>query len=114
MVSKIQTEPHVCDEKGCTSTDTMPVWLEPGDEPDGYYCGEHIEQAGFCKGCGQFSAGIESFSFGDFPGFCDNCAEEIRYEEALEAGDFDDDLDDDFDEDEYPFADELDDGTNFF
>lgn len=102
-MTETQTEPHVCEHEDCESLDTMPVFMGPDDEPDGYYCGEHVAEAGFCRGCGQFCAGIESFDFGPFPGYCDNCADELRHEEALEAGEYDDDLDD---ESEWPFDDE--------
>lgn len=42
------------------------------DEPDHWYCSEHAPRYGFCKLCGQFWGGIESFEF-HHPGICDDC-----------------------------------------
>lgn len=41
-------------------------------------CDECIKDSGYCRHCGQFCAGIESFEFGPMAGFCDNCADQIR------------------------------------
>ncbi len=67
---------------------------QPGNEcrlPDDsreWYCWEHMHDQGFCPGCGNFWAGVESFDFSR-TGYCENC----------EGDNFDfddDDWDDDF------------------
>lgn len=73
----------------CTSTETMPCFLEVENDPakaDDWLCDEHIRHSGYCMGCGQFWGGIESFDFGN--GFCEHCNAE-----------FDDNYDDDYDDD---------------
>lgn len=61
------------------------------DVPDDieYVCGEHSHALGFCRSCGQFWGGVESFDFRR-SGLCDNCEAEWR----ADAGD---DLDDGMD-----------------
>lgn len=57
----------------------LPDWGdEPkrDDRPDFYYCWEHAQRNGFCKLCGEFWGGVESFDFGS--GFCENCADTVR------------------------------------
>lgn len=46
------------------------------------YCSEHAAENGYCYSCGIFCSGIESFDFGKHPGLCDNCADEVRTNEA--------------------------------
>lgn len=78
----------MCHEPGCTE-EGLACWLPDyyGDKlatrPDAYYCREHIANTGFCKGCGNFEGGSESFDFGlhGYPGFCENCAFQIEAEE---------------------------------
>src|SRR5579859_4290086 len=94
-----EEEVHVCSHESCASTDTMPCYLGGEREPDDWYCDDHISAAGFCKGCGMFSVGIESFDFSAIPGFCAECVDFIHTEEAMED-EFDDD---DWGEGEYPF-----------
>lgn len=90
-------ERHFCEEKlergrRCPNPG-FPCWY-PGsyDAPDLYLCSKH--QAGsFCYGCGQFRGGVESFDFGRFAGWCENCQAELEgdlhdYYEA-EYDDFD-------------------------
>lgn len=89
----------MCHEPGCTEYG-LACWLPDyyGDgtskRPDAYYCREHIRNTGFCKGCGSFHGGEESFDFGlnGYDGFCDICADQLR---ADDRG-WDDD-DDDYD-----------------
>lgn len=76
-------ERQPCQEDGCENRGE-PCWIESAATPDEWYCAEHMHKHGFCIGCGQFYAGIESFDFG--PGWCDNCAPEFEEE-------YDDDLD---------------------
>lgn len=86
-------EPEVmepCDHEGCEESITMPVWLpDSGDDPDGFYCSEHAFYHGFCKGCGYFWGGIESFEFGN--GYCDTC--EIELHDDVYGDTWDDDFD---------------------
>lgn len=75
-----------------------PCWLPDDlDQPSEYLCAEHAYQAGYCKGCGQFWGGVESFEFRtEYRGFCDNCAHQMEVEDERELRDVDWD---DFDED---------------
>lgn len=45
-------------------------------------CVECAPKHGFCWMCGQFWGGVESFDFG--PGYCENCRDEIDYDEQFE------------------------------
>lgn len=95
----------MCVDPGCTEGG-MACWLPDyydtgGTRPDAYYCGKHIEGSGFCKGCGSFSGGIESFDYAlhGYPGYCDNCAFQLQAEDtvwydAYDYDDYDDDRDD--------------------
>ncbi|MDJ0660585.1 MAG: hypothetical protein QNJ42_14015 [Crocosphaera sp.] len=40
------------------------------------YCPKHAADHGFCKGCGCYAGGLESFEFGSTPGLCDACADD--------------------------------------
>ncbi len=90
----------MCVEPGCTEYG-MACWLPDysgegaAAKPDAYYCREHIEHTGFCKGCGSFNGGIESFEFGRHAGFCDICALQIEADERDWNGP--DDYDDGYD-----------------
>jgi hypothetical protein len=79
-----------CQHPGCTNG-ANPCFLEPWGQPYEYYCFTHAFEHGYCKGCGQFFAGIESFDFG--PGYCDNCRAEWE-------DDLDEDMMEEWDEDE--------------
>lgn len=41
-------------------------------EPEEILCGEHAHQAGYCRGCGIFWAGVTSFDMRR-SGLCDHC-----------------------------------------
>ena len=56
----------------------LPRWGDVGDGPDEYLCSQHRDIEGYCWGCGRFCGGIESFEFGKYSGFCDNCASELE------------------------------------
>ncbi len=91
-----QDHPQACNEPGC-SAQGMACYLDwIHEEPEDWYCPEHAPKNGYCAGCGQFSAGFESFDFAPagMAGLCDACQElvraEIEGEEALEAGDDED------------------------
>lgn len=61
------------------------------EKPDRYLCFEDAIKQGFCGICGLFCAGMESFDFGRFPGYCDNCQDEIasNYRDDDDEGGFD-------------------------
>jgi len=59
----------LCDEDGCEKEGCECTL--PDGTLGGRYCTTHAFRNGFCKGCGMFWAGIESFDFGS--GYCDNC-----------------------------------------
>lgn len=52
------------------------------DFPDGedveYLCEGCLNKSiWYCHSCGQFCAGITSFEFGPYAGFCESCADQI-------------------------------------
>ena len=53
-----------CGVRRCTQWG-HPCWLpdDDWDAPSSYYCYSHMHDQGFCPGCGNFWAGIESFDF---------------------------------------------------
>ncbi len=88
--------PKQCQHEGCHE-DGIPCyydWLS--DTPDGWYCGEHTREEGFCWGCGLFHMGIEDFDFSP-NGLCYECREMLK----AEMGDddyYDEDADFSFDD----------------
>lgn len=78
-----------CDE----TQDTTACYL-PGikDAPSAYYCDQHAAAHGFCCGCGQFWAGVESFEFsrfhGGFEGLCEDCSDELKDELTVDHEDY--------------------------
>lgn len=71
--------------------------LPPDPDRDGYLieylCPQCNDGKLFCKSCGDFCAGIESFDYSDYPGYCEECAQEFRsmdkdYEDDDEFDDF--------------------------
>lgn len=84
---------HPCEHEGCTEANaTLPCYYPDYEGPYDYdhaslwLCAAHAQEEGFCWGCGQFWAGIESFDF-DPAGLCDNCRDEHDSDEER----FDDD-----------------------
>lgn len=58
------------------------------DEPEyQYFCPEHAPQMGFCRMCGEFWGGINSFEF-LHPGLCDNCYDETQNDREEEREEF--------------------------
>lgn len=80
-----------CEWPGCWNRNVTPCHLTEWDgkpQPTEYYCSAHASDAGFCWGCGQFWAGIESFDFSR-SGLCDNCDEsEPDYENYVDEDDY--------------------------
>lgn len=73
-----------CQHEGCTNTDTTPCYINWIDEePEGYYCDEHIAEEGFCQMCGLFAAGTEHFDF-IHPGYCDACWDQLKSESEFD------------------------------
>lgn len=104
----------MCWQPGCTEWGVACFfpdheWGGPGGgprkHPDDCLCDKHIKHSGFCKGCGCFAGGIESFDFAlhGYDGFCDNCAWQLSAEYEREQRTwYDDDYYDGFD----PYADD--------
>lgn len=55
--------------------DSRPAMRER--DPDERLCRDCAAKAGFCRCCGEFWGGIDSFEF-THPGICDHCADDIR------------------------------------
>lgn len=69
-----------CAEKGMRCI--LPWPEDETDPPYERYCYQHAAEHGYCYGCGLFCSGIESFDFGPYRGLCDNCADEVRANDA--------------------------------
>jgi hypothetical protein len=67
--------------------------------PDEVLCGEHASLAGYCRCCGDFWGGIDSFEFGH-PGLCDQCHDQIEADFA--ESEYEEDYDFSFYADEIP------------
>lgn len=71
-----------CEEPGCTNDGRpcfLPAYGKPEadwDKPDQFYCWEHASPNGYCRGCGDFWGGVESFEFLN-DGYCDNCKSQM-------------------------------------
>jgi hypothetical protein len=88
-----------CQHAGCDHPG-IPCVLASGDgtfdNPDQWLCPGHASEAGYCPGCGWFSAGT-GHPFDDL-GWCDNCLAELDDDDDDEDDD-DSDFDDEDDED---------------
>ncbi len=83
---------QTCDHEGCTE-EGIACFLLGSHEPDEFLCFDHAREEGYCPGCGQFWAGVESFDFRlNGTSFCENCFAEV--DDSWE----DDDLDFGWDE----------------
>jgi hypothetical protein len=84
---------HPCEHDGCNRPGD-PCWLgdDPDDAPSFYFCPEHAHVEGFCRGCGGFFGGIESFDFSP-SGLCETC--------EVDPGGDDPDEDEDWMDDEF-------------
>jgi hypothetical protein len=47
-----------------------------------YLTFDEATEAGYCAGCGSFWAGVTSFDFSDIEGYCENCVDEIKSNDA--------------------------------
>lgn len=88
----------ICGVQGCRQWGN-PCWLPDDDwnKPSSHYCYDHMHNQGFCPGCGNFWAGVESFDFSR-SGYCENCAGDA----GLDDDDSDYWEDDLMDWDDYP------------
>lgn len=83
-----EQHPQTCEHEGCQNVG-MPCYIRWSDtEPAEWCCDEHIYEAGYCRVCGLFNAGLESFDFGG-DGLCASCREELRESVEDEYGSFD-------------------------
>lgn len=93
-------EKHICEHEGCQNIDTIRCRVvdysvsveEQHPEEIYWYCAEHCQVEGFCCGCGEFWAGIESFDTRP-NGLCDACNDELMDElsESESEEDYEDD-----------------------
>lgn len=67
-----------CAEAGCWRKG-MDCYLPDGvpGVPDEWVCWEHAHKAGYCRSCGCFNGGIESFDFGR-SGLCESCEDQWK------------------------------------
>ncbi len=87
LPTEVDIEGLRCMEEGCGNIGFECYLPDDGDEASYAYCAEHAFDNGFCKRCGQFWAGIESFDFGK--GYCDNCQYELDDETDDETDEWD-------------------------
>jgi hypothetical protein len=66
-----------CDQCG-KRTDGLMTCHYVHDDSTTKLCPDCIEGSGFCKGCGYYSAGLQSFDFSDIPGYCSDCRTQIQ------------------------------------
>lgn len=76
----------ICNQRGCRQMGNE--CCLPDDSRE-WYCYVHMRDQGYCPGCGNFWAGVESFDFSR-SGYCENCASQ---------GDWDDDYSDYWEDD---------------
>lgn len=89
----------LCTETGCASEGVecfFPDHVYP-HPPDAILCWEHIQHSGFCRGCGRFWGGVESFEFSRSK-LCDDCQHEADIADDIDRDFTDRDWDDDLDE----------------
>ncbi len=58
-------------------------------KPDEVLCSEHAARNGYCRSCGDFWGGIESFEF-IHRGLCDHCHDQIKSDYYYPSDDEDD------------------------
>lgn len=78
-----------CDDCG-KRTDGLMTCTYSHDDSTTKLCPDCIEDSGFCKRCGNYCSGMESFDFSDMPGYCSDCREEIKNEFEDDDEDFPD------------------------
>ena len=74
----------LCGERGCKQPANACYFP---DDSRQFYCYNHMRDMGFCPGCGQFWAGVETFDFSR-TGYCENCeGDNFDFDEDLEEWD---------------------------
>ena len=48
------------------------------------YCPKHAVEHGFCRNCGAFAGGLDSFEYGPTAGYCPSCAGDICIEKEYD------------------------------
>lgn len=78
FVSWLKLKLHRCSHDGCWRRGTE-CFLPDNEngKPDDYACVDHAHIMGYCRMCGQFWGGIESFDFRP-SGLCDHCHDQMR------------------------------------
>lgn len=83
---------HRCSKPGCWAKGMACFYPNGADAlPDEWVCAEHCHDAGYCRCCGNFWAGVDSFDFSR-NGLCENCNAMLgddSVEFDIEDGDFD-------------------------
>lgn len=65
----------------CGSRDAMECGVYGYEKPRYFYCSTCAEKFGFCAACRIYCLGIESFEFGRYRGYCENCQDQLRAED---------------------------------
>lgn len=82
-----------CEHEGCANAGDRYV-IEghvngERDDIEEWLCGEHASDHGYCRRCGGFFAGIESFEFSQ-SGLCMECLDDVRAEDEADERDAED------------------------
>jgi len=92
-IERMGSNQRVCENEGCSHYATVKCELDYQDEITNewkvqteWLCCEHANEEGYCMGCGTFIAGT-GMEFTN-NGYCDNCWDEIKYNEIDEEEDF--------------------------
>lgn len=100
---KLAWHPTRCQHKGCKSEGLRCTVGYGTEEHEAWYCWDHASDYGFCRVCGSFWGGIESFEFGAHPGICEFCWDEIH--DDFDACYYRDEYDCDFGDDDLGYWD---------
>jgi hypothetical protein len=79
---KQAVEEAPCQHYGCKEMGFACYLPDPEYEPE-YFCSEHAFDHGYCKMCGSFNGGIESFEFIN-GGYCDECMTEMELNDGID------------------------------
>jgi hypothetical protein len=83
-----------CEHPSCKASGNPCFYSDEHEEPDAYFCQEHLAEHCFCKRCAQFCGAEEGFHF-VHPGLCDSCAWYSPEDDLIWAG-FDEDEEDEW------------------
>jgi hypothetical protein len=96
-----QNQHDACEDCGKRTDGLMTCYFHDGETTK--LCPDCIKDSGFCLGCGNYCAGMESFDiFPKIKGYCSDCADEIESEFGEDEDDYDDNwyVEPDFDQEE--------------